>query len=839
MITRADAWVQHYPALAYFGQYLREIVRNLLHGVHPAIPTWDLSLGYGGDILTTLHYYGLGDPLTLLSGFFPLTKAELCYEMLIGLRLYLSGLSFLAFRRYFGRTDYSTVLGALTYVFSAYAIAPGVFHPFFAIPMIWFPLLLLGAEKLYHQESPVCFILVVALSAMSNYYFFYMQAVLLAGYAAIRYLACFRPFRLRECLGWIGRFLGFALIGVGIAAPIWAPNMLSILQSSRISAEHSVPLLYSEDYYRSFLAAFLSIYDRNYLYISTGALGVLAMGMLWSHPRKKGSILRTCIVILLILALLPCFGSLMNGMAYPTNRWIWALCFAIGIAVAEMLPVLEIPAPRRFAALFGILLLYLAVTFLLDPLHDLQLYVSAGLLLAALSFGALLQCRKLQTRYFRVGVSAVCVLSVMSNCYFWVAPAGHNWKASSMNTNEIFGLYANTPLGPLSALPNSDQVRYDSESSRIPYNDALLYDLNGTSYYYSAATLGTISFQRGMQMNAPLEQRYRNLDGRAYLEAALGVHYFIPSDDLDRPRPYGYDISVGSKEMPIYTTEHTLPLVYAFDSVYVDDPSLTAAQRQQMLLQCAVAEETYGLPMAEPVFTDEKIPFTAAASDGILMEGNTITVTQADATLTLEFSPVTGAELYLLIDGLDWIRPGQHEETTIHIQIEDQKRTIHYLSPKSNFYCDVHDFFANLGYDAGAAGSVTICFSQPGTYTTDGLCLVAQPMDAFADQTAKLRNSGVSQLVIGSGTIQFRTDRASDAMVCAAVPYQKGWTATVDGRPTPVHMIQSGLCGLVIPEGSHEILMTYRTPMMNVWLLCSGLSVAVVAGIAIYRKKTR
>lgn len=43
---------------------------------------WDLNIGYGSDILTTLHYYVIGDPLTLLSVFFKSSQTEFLYEFL-------------------------------------------------------------------------------------------------------------------------------------------------------------------------------------------------------------------------------------------------------------------------------------------------------------------------------------------------------------------------------------------------------------------------------------------------------------------------------------------------------------------------------------------------------------------------------------------------------------------------------------------------------------------------------------------------------------------------------------------------------------------------------------
>lgn len=53
---------------------------------------WDLNIGYGSDILTTLHYYVIGDPLTLLSVFFKSSQTEFLYEFLIFLRIYLAEL---------------------------------------------------------------------------------------------------------------------------------------------------------------------------------------------------------------------------------------------------------------------------------------------------------------------------------------------------------------------------------------------------------------------------------------------------------------------------------------------------------------------------------------------------------------------------------------------------------------------------------------------------------------------------------------------------------------------------------------------------------------------------
>ena len=68
-IWSGDGISQHYNALAYYGGYLRDIISNLLEKRQLVIPTYDFSIGYGADIINTLHYYVIGDPLNLLALF--------------------------------------------------------------------------------------------------------------------------------------------------------------------------------------------------------------------------------------------------------------------------------------------------------------------------------------------------------------------------------------------------------------------------------------------------------------------------------------------------------------------------------------------------------------------------------------------------------------------------------------------------------------------------------------------------------------------------------------------------------------------------------------------------
>lgn len=187
LVWEKDGLVQHLKAYIYYGEYLREIIENLIVKHKIIIPDWDFYISEGNDILTTLHYYVIGDPLTLLTVFIPSKYMHYFYSLLNVFRLYIAGFSFSLLC--FGtnqKNKYGILAGSLSYAFCVWALINAARHPFFLIPMTLFPLMVLGIEKIIQGNKPYLFIVVSALSALSNFYFFYMIVLLSILYAFVR-----------------------------------------------------------------------------------------------------------------------------------------------------------------------------------------------------------------------------------------------------------------------------------------------------------------------------------------------------------------------------------------------------------------------------------------------------------------------------------------------------------------------------------------------------------------------------------------------------------------------------------------------------------------------------
>ena len=94
LIGNQDGIAQHLPALLYLRQYYRTIIDNIISG-NFVIPMFDFTIGIGSDIIQSLNYYGLGDIFTLPSVFIPIQYFEEWYSLLIIIRMFCSGISFI------------------------------------------------------------------------------------------------------------------------------------------------------------------------------------------------------------------------------------------------------------------------------------------------------------------------------------------------------------------------------------------------------------------------------------------------------------------------------------------------------------------------------------------------------------------------------------------------------------------------------------------------------------------------------------------------------------------------------------------------------------------------
>lgn len=875
LVWTHDGVPQHVNSLAYYGRYLREILYHLFAEHKLSVPMWDMHIGYGSDILTTLHYYVMGDPLALLAIFVPEHQTEYLYEILIFLRIYLAGIAFSRYCFYHKNTKQAVFLGTLIYIFAGWTIYASMKHPYFANPMIYLPLILKGIDKIYHKEKPFLFIGMTALAGVSNFYFFYMICIFMFLYAAFRYFVLFRQRSVRAVLQWFVKFLGYYAVAFLMASVILLPVLIPLFGTGRLQVENYVPLLYDRVYYEKFLGCLIGENMIQWGVAGYSAVAMAGVFVLFSK-RKKYTALKLGFLMLNLFLLIPFAGHVLNGFSYVSNRWIWAYGMLIAYIFVKAYPELYHLTISEKRRIFLMLLFYCVLALFSEAARTQRNLVAVILLVLSVFTVVSYQNIFSRGQYLCAMIAGILIVSILLNVSYQ-----YSYEKDYLSEfTDRGGVYDKLESGAdLAVLDTEDPsiYRYDQYGS-LPYdNTSMQMGTNSASYYFSVANSSISRFFREMYLNTPWEQHYDNLDGRTILDRLAAVKYFVIRGDGYGYLPYGYareagNSQKGSRRYHAYQNEDALPLGYTYDSYLSREnyEKLTVTEKQQALLQAVVLEKST-LPEAEPVFSDQEIPYETVSEEGCVRKGNQIVVTGENARLQLVFKGLKDSETYLIVQGLDyeglsprdavedrewkkmtlyeqqkllyedsqWRYWKDSQEASIRVTGQLPEKEIKIFTDKYNAYSGRHDFLCNTGYWEEPRRSVTLTFEKRGIYSFDSLKIVCQPMKGVDADTEKLGREALTEVETDVNEIRGKITVSVPKALVLAIPYSKGFRAYVDGKETELVRANTMYMALKLSPGSHEIRLTYRTPYLYPGICLTALGVLWYILLVIRDKKKR
>lgn len=105
------------------------------------------------------------------------------------------------------------------------------------------------------------------------------------------------------------------------------------------------------------------------------------------------------------------------------------------------------------------------------------------------------------------------------------------------------------------------------------------------------------------------------------------------------------------------------------------------------------------------------------------------------------------------------------------------------------------------------------------------------------DAAAKLRDSGAGDIQRETNRISFSTSRESPSMAFISIPYSENWSVSIDGEPAPLRRIQCGLCGVELPGGEHQVVMTYRCRPFWLGAAVSGAAAVILLALWVLKKR--
>ena len=709
-VWEVDGYSQHLKAYEYWGVYLRNLVRSIFGGEGNGFQEWDFSLGEGSGVLQTMQFYVIIDPFALVMAVVPHSISYLVYGALMFVRLYFAGLAFSALCFYTAPKSnrWGILAGSLAYVFGVWSMVNVTRHPFFLNPMIFFPLIILGVEKILKEGRTKTFIFGVFFAAIGNFYYFYIMVLLTVVYVITRLIYQYRK-EIKTLFLKLLQIAGAAILATAMAAAIVLPTALIFLADSRADMVIPFQLLYKRAYYSTLLG---NVFGGEYILwtcIGTVAPGIIAIILLLTK-KKQHTFLKILLLICLLFVLFPVFGQILNGMSYMVNRWSWAYTLLAAYILAIMWQDIFEMAKKEIKWIAIILCVCPILMIFLDYSRSASAFTGVALAILALfvlSYGRKKDAenevennesgdeKKTAHRWKQPVILCITVFHLFAFCWYYYAEVdsetGNKRITELMDANEAEDDMKETEVVRAYAAEDgvTDFYRY---SGGLNWNEHTSGGLSNPGYYWSVSNPSKSEFLIKMGMVDGLSQQHWGNDNKTALMTTGTVRYIVSHGKVTH-KPFGFrkagtfdrseDVATLKKNAAeaglgkslseeqqdtikttdsdvwnIYRNKYSLPLGYFTNNVIPEETwkDYNFTQRQEGMMQGILLSMDTGIQASyTPEFDSKELEYDIEFdSVDVTKEGNTFTVTKPDATITLKVknAPAT-SENYVELSGVD------------------------------------------------------------------------------------------------------------------------------------------------------------------------------------------
>ena len=896
--TGVDGINQHYLALTYEGIWLRDIAKSIMAG-SPEVRFWDYTIGLGSDVISTFSYYVFGDPLTWVSALVPTRYTEYLYDALVVVRLWLAGGAFVLYCHRMGYEGIRVTVPAQAYAFCGLALYAAVRHPFFANPLIYLPLLLTGIENIYRENRMGLYVFSIFLSALSNFYFFYMLALCVAGYAFYRFFSFEHQHLMCELLVQGARFVGLALLGTVCAGILLVPTVFVLMSNMRASAPLQYDALYSVSYYLKFIPSMFSAVLNDYWkclgYSGPVLLGIVALA---SEGKAKRRLL-VAYVVLTTCFLIPAVGSFSNGMSYVTNRWCFAYSmFVCFVLVMEWQALMECPRPVISGIGISAIVLFVLISLTALYVSSVSSLASfATLLVAAI---VLLCARSAQdatdsrvVRKTERVFAALLLFGIVGNAYGLYSVYGYEYVSEFLDSGAGARTFDQTDWKRIQNQAQSNS--YDNpvrgeysgqqgtiEGTEITYPQKNYNAFSGVStshYYWSVVNSATSEYLSELGLANFRSYSSGNLNGRSIPMALLGMRYDLCGANY---APYGFEPVEGQDAL--YVNNDPLPVGYTYASVLPQSvyERLDQAHEQEAMLQAAVVDDASACkPLRVMADTDLAFDHTKVTQT-LRLEGvnrridDTHYLCVAGSHMVIDFEGVPASETYLQVKGLAFEAKTDNElyrdddeelfptaeyeslstitknklkwseftsshwsNTTLNFPVKsgDISTTLIFTSPYDVWTDGINTFLVNLGYHDEPLNQVDIEIPVTGVYTFEDLSVVCQPFDKVGQQLDQLKQQALENVWFANNAFGGDVTVSEPRLLVLTMPYSEGWRATVDGQEVDIMRANRVGMGIMLDAGSHSVQLTYAPAGLRLGLASSAGGLLVWALLMVWQRK--
>ena len=449
----------------------------------------------------------------------------------------------------------------------------------------------------------------------------------------------------------------------------------------------------------------------------------------------------------------------------------------------------------------------------------------------------------------RAGIACLVVLFAFEQCYGTAAQyAACDLSASeySNRINELEEYYEDYPTDNGFARTGQTCVYYGSSKYNGPDCTGLVLSGSGSFDLYSSTQENSVQnllMRLGYSKKTPFGTAYQSPNTAA--DALLSVTNVIAEEqppETELVADHAHELYGSYRD---WKTTSSMPLGYGIAAT-AEETELANEADYSGAAADATDDEPTDAWSANP-FNNQIAMYasvTGADASGLYhkataVDAGTGGADQRDFTVTT----TSAGPLFLYFPSIYLL---DIEEAGISCYAQVNGVTVEHVGGRGS--CNV--VYAGT-FDAGETVTVSIVPTAKGQTTVDKHGRVVGTKEALFDAPieaaikaetldvdemkallGKLDSAGFSLKSFSNGQVSATFDAQRDETLLISIPYEKGWSATVNGREVSVHELYGGLLGIDVTAGTNDIELHYMTPGL---IPSAIISIASVAAFCAWR----
>ena len=305
-----------------------EYLRQLFYDTKTLIPNFSLNYGAGQNIFN-IAYYGLLNPIILLSYLFPFIKMT---HYIMGISIIILYISTFLFYKWLRNNKYSQKVALITSIIFITS-GPLVFQMHRHIMFVnYMPFLLLGliaVDSYINKNKKILLIISSFLMIMTSFYYSVGGILVLIIYFIFKKIKVRKKLDMKQFLKDLLIFILYIFVSILMSSVLILPVFYTILQTRNTGT------------YNIFKLLIINVNPTKILYgaYSTGLTCIAFISVLWfAYVKKKN--FKFLGISLLILFFVPIFTCLLNGGLYFRAKvfipFIPLICLIIGTFIKNL-----------------------------------------------------------------------------------------------------------------------------------------------------------------------------------------------------------------------------------------------------------------------------------------------------------------------------------------------------------------------------------------------------------------------------------------------------------------------------------------------------------------------